>query len=215
MGTVRHRRSFRVAIACCALALTLGSEVASAAIVVTATGPAARLYSAGRKIPDGSTLTLPANASVTLLHPHGTQRLVGPGTFTVGASDATVTNVGFMASAGGPPRRRIGAVRGPSQPVGIVTTPERKMDMVKIQVEAGHFDTALRLVADLERDTSGDRIECHTVRNLHLYTLVAAGRSADARTLPDSCGQRPLPDAEEAIDRQLVIGGEQIVDAGQ
>jgi len=181
---------------------------AGAAVVVSSTGATSRSYPSGRMIPDGSRLVLPANASVTLLHPQGTQRLAGPGTFTVGES----SEAPFLTLATGPQRRRVGAVRSGASARTQPTRTET-MEKVKTEVEAGHYDVALQLVSELERDPQADRVQCHTVRNLRLYALMAAGRADQARSLGDTCMSRALAPGAESLDQQLLAGGEQLVTA--
>jgi hypothetical protein len=80
-------------------------------LVVRATGPSAKSFPAGRKLPDNARISLQANDQLVVLSGRGTRTLRGPGTFTPNGPAAGTTQV--AAAPAQPQRRaRIGAVRG-------------------------------------------------------------------------------------------------------
>ncbi|HEX8262763.1 MAG TPA: hypothetical protein VF547_07810 [Allosphingosinicella sp.] len=77
-------------------------------LVVRSSGPSARSYPAGRRLPESSRLSLKAGDQLIVLDGRGTRVIRGPGSFAAGAPA-----VGRVASAAPVQRRaRIGAVRG-------------------------------------------------------------------------------------------------------
>jgi hypothetical protein len=83
-------------------------------LVVRASGPSAKSYPAGRKLPDGGSVVLKAGDVVTLLDAKGTRTLRGPGSFGVTASSAQVSGAPLTAllDTKRVRRARTGAVRG-------------------------------------------------------------------------------------------------------
>jgi hypothetical protein len=93
-----------------AAALLLTATAAAADIlVVRSTGPSAKSYPPGRRLPESARISLKAGDQLIVLDGRGTRIVRGPGTFAAGASAA-----GRMASAApvAGRRARIGAVRG-------------------------------------------------------------------------------------------------------
>jgi hypothetical protein len=93
-----------------AVALLAGASAARADIlVVRSTGPSAKSYPPGRRIPESARLVLRGGDQLTVLDGRGTRVIRGPGAFTAGAPTA-----GRVASAAPAVdrRARIGAVRG-------------------------------------------------------------------------------------------------------
>ena len=92
-------------------AALLASATAAAAdiLVVRSTGPSARSFPPGKRLPETARITLRASDQVVVLDGRGTRIIRGPGTFTAGAPA-----IGRIASAGPAAQRRarIGAVRG-------------------------------------------------------------------------------------------------------
>jgi hypothetical protein len=89
---------------------------AAETIVVKASGPSAKGYPAGRKLPDTGTLTLKTGDVITLLDGRGTRTLRGPGNFgitaAVGAGADTRTSLASLLETKRVRRARTGAVRG-------------------------------------------------------------------------------------------------------
>lgn len=100
-----------------ALALTLASGTAQAAIVVASSGPSAAQFPAGRKLDDAEQVTLRAGDSVTVLDSKGTRVLRGPGAVRVGATTARSQAGTFavLTRPRGSARVRTGAVRDPGK----------------------------------------------------------------------------------------------------
>ena len=90
--------------------LLAGATAAMADIlVVRSTGPSAKSFPPGRRLPESARIVLKASDQLIVLDGRGTRILRGPGAFTAGAPA-----VGRTASAAPVQRRaRIGAVRGP------------------------------------------------------------------------------------------------------
>lgn len=87
---------------------------AMAGIVVASSGPSAKAYPPGKKLPDDAKITLKASDSVTILDKRGTRVLRGAGTFTVGSSSGPSRTTTFVAltTQRSASRVRTGAVRG-------------------------------------------------------------------------------------------------------
>ncbi|QIQ85380.1 hypothetical protein [Erythrobacter sp.] len=75
------RRFSKAALVGAALVLP---AAAMAGVVVKSSGPSASTYKVGTKVDDGSSITLKAGDSVTVLTSRGTQVLKGAGTYTIG-----------------------------------------------------------------------------------------------------------------------------------
>lgn len=90
-----------------ALLATAGAALADI-LVVRSTGPSARSFPPGKRLPESARISLKASDQLTVLDGRGTRIIRGPGNFTAGAPA-----VGRIASAPTVQRRaRIGAVRG-------------------------------------------------------------------------------------------------------
>lgn len=104
-----------VRLAAAALACSLGVAGAASAqtIVVSASGPSARSYPAGKSLAAGSRIVLAAGDTLTVLDSRGTRVLRGPVT-TSAAASATTANPSFAALVATQNRRRArtGAIRG-------------------------------------------------------------------------------------------------------
>lgn len=87
---------------------------AMAGIVVASSGPSAKAYPPGKKLPDDAKITLKAADSVTILDKRGTRVLRGAGTFTVGSPSGPSRTTTFVAltTQRSASRVRTGAVRG-------------------------------------------------------------------------------------------------------
>ncbi|HEX8241568.1 MAG TPA: hypothetical protein VF574_17660 [Allosphingosinicella sp.] len=93
-----------------AAALLLSASAAAADIlVVRSSGPSAKSFPAGRRLPETARISLKASDQLIVLDGRGTRIIRGPGTFTAGAPGP-----GRIASAAPAVQRRarIGAVRG-------------------------------------------------------------------------------------------------------
>lgn len=87
--------------------LATGTAALADILVVRSTGPSAKSFPPGKRLPEGSRIVLKANDSLDLLDGRGTRTLRGPGTFVAGASAGRVAgNVPVTQR-----RARIGAVR--------------------------------------------------------------------------------------------------------
>ncbi|WP_374414502.1 hypothetical protein [Novosphingobium colocasiae] len=104
----------RLLAACAAGAALLLPLAAQAAIVVAASGPSAKSYPPGTKLPDDATITLQAADSVTVLDKNGTRVLKGAGTYKVGSTSGVNRGATFAAltTQRSATRVRTGAVRG-------------------------------------------------------------------------------------------------------
>ncbi|HKT85528.1 MAG TPA: hypothetical protein VJQ77_05520 [Novosphingobium sp.] len=87
---------------------------AMAGIVVASSGPSAKTYPPGTKLPDDARITLKASDRVTILDKRGTRVLSGAGTYTVGTSSGPSRTSTFVAltTQRSASRVRTGAVRG-------------------------------------------------------------------------------------------------------
>lgn len=87
---------------------------AMAGIVVASSGPSAKTYPPGTKLPDDAKITLKASDRVTILDKRGTRVLSGAGTFTVGSASGPSRTSTFVAltTQRSASRVRTGAVRG-------------------------------------------------------------------------------------------------------
>lgn len=98
------------------LSLGLASPAWADTLVVRASGPSAKNYPPGRKLPDGGSVALKAGDVVTLLDAKGTRTLRGPGSFGVSAAANAAPASGVALAALLDTRRvrraRTGAVRG-------------------------------------------------------------------------------------------------------
>lgn len=90
------------------LLLTAGAALADI-LVVRSSGPSAKSFPPGKRLPESARISLKASDQLVVLDGRGTRIIRGPGTFTAGAP-----TVGRTASAGPAVQRRarIGAVRG-------------------------------------------------------------------------------------------------------
>lgn len=97
-----------------AAALLAVPASAMAGIVVASSGPSARTYPPGTKLPDDAKITLKASDRVTILDKRGTRVLSGAGTHTVGSSTGPSRTSTFVAltTQRSASRVRTGAVRG-------------------------------------------------------------------------------------------------------
>jgi hypothetical protein len=91
-----------------ALLLTAGTALADI-LVVRSSGPSAKSFPPGKRLPESARISLKASDQLVLLDGRGTRIVRGPGTFAAGAPAA-----GRIASSAPPVQRRarIGAVRG-------------------------------------------------------------------------------------------------------
>lgn len=100
------------------MGLMLAGTAFAAPLVVRSAGPSAKLYPAGKAIPDNAKIVLKAGDSIVLLDGKGTRTLSGPGTFsataTATAAATTGSTLNALVSGGGERRARIGAVRSVS-----------------------------------------------------------------------------------------------------
>lgn len=89
--------------------LLTGSVALADILVVRSTGPSAKSFPPGKRLPETARISLKASDQLVVLDGRGTRIIRGPGTFTAGAPTA-----GRVASAGPAVQRRarIGAVRG-------------------------------------------------------------------------------------------------------
>lgn len=103
-----------VALAC---ALGFGGAAIAQTIVISASGPSARSYPAGKSLAAGTRIVLAAGDTLTVLDSRGTRTLRGPIT-TAAEAAATTTNPSFAALVATQNRRRArtGAIRGDGVP---------------------------------------------------------------------------------------------------
>jgi hypothetical protein len=103
-----------IALAC---ALGFAGTAAAQTIVISASGPSARSYPAGKMLAPGSRIVLAAGDTLTLLDNRGTRTLHGPVKASAEAT-ATTANPSFAALVATQNRRRArtGAIRGASVP---------------------------------------------------------------------------------------------------
>jgi hypothetical protein len=92
-------------------AALLATATAAAAdiLVVRSSGPSARAFPPGKRLPESARIALKASDQLILLDGRGTRVLRGPGAFTAGASASART---ASAAPAMERRARIGAVRG-------------------------------------------------------------------------------------------------------
>jgi hypothetical protein len=92
--------------------LATASAAAADILVVRSTGPSAKSYPPGRRLPETARIALQASDQLVVLDGRGTRVIRGPGTFTAGSGAS-----GRIASAAPSIERRarIGAVRGPDE----------------------------------------------------------------------------------------------------
>lgn len=107
MSWVPNSRRARPLIA--AVLLATASAAMADILVVRSSGPSAKSYPPGRRLPESARLVLRAGDQLIVLDGRGTRVIRGPGAFTAGAPA-----VGRVASAAPAVdrRARIGAVRG-------------------------------------------------------------------------------------------------------
>ena len=112
-----NKRRPRAAIAALA-GIMLAGTAAAAPLVVRSAGPSAKMYPAGKAVPDNAKIVLKAGDTIVLLDGKGTRTLSGPGTFnataTATAAATTGSTLNALVSGGGERRARIGAVRSVS-----------------------------------------------------------------------------------------------------
>lgn len=106
------RRMAAIALAAAACALVPGAV--SAGVVVSASGPSAGDFPAGRKIGDSERIVLRAGDTLTVLDDRGTRVLRGAGTFTLGqqGGDSRRSTFAVLTERRSAQRVRTGAVRG-------------------------------------------------------------------------------------------------------
>ena len=105
------RLGFRaMALAC---ALGFGGAALAQTVVISASGPSARSYPAGKSLAAGTRIVLAAGDTLTVLDSRGTRTLRGPVTAAAEAA-ATTANPSFAALVATQNRRRArtGAIRG-------------------------------------------------------------------------------------------------------
>jgi hypothetical protein len=112
MPSVRFSRS--LSIIALGAALLAAAPVTAETLVVRASGPSAGVFSAGKKLADGSSVTLKDGDVLTLLDGRGTRTLRGPGVFGASASATGGGNTSIASFIGArtTTRARTGAVRG-------------------------------------------------------------------------------------------------------
>jgi len=112
-----NKRRPQAAIAALA-GLTLAGTAIAAPLVVRSAGPSAKMYPAGKAVPDNAKIVLKPGDTIVLLDGRGTRTLSGPGTFSATASATAAATTGStlnaLVSGGGERRARIGAVRSVS-----------------------------------------------------------------------------------------------------
>ena len=111
MLSIRNRMHWgAMAVAC---ALGLAGTAWAQTIVISASGPSARAYPAGKSLAAGSRIVLVAGDTLTLLDSRGTRTLRGPVTTSAEASAAR-NNASFASLVATQNRRRArtGAIRG-------------------------------------------------------------------------------------------------------
>ena len=122
-----------LALACC---LGLSEAASAGTVVISASGPSARSYPAGRSLAAGSRIVLAPGDTLTVLDSRGTRTLRGPVTASAEAS-ATTSNASFAALVATQNRRRArtGAIRGVA---GAIARPDN-MWYVNVAGEGGTF----------------------------------------------------------------------------
>ena len=111
----RNKKPLR-RIAAAVFLSTFATAAAADVLVVRATGPSAKAYRAGMKLPDNAKINLKANDTLVLIDGRGTRTLRGPGEFTPSAAPQAATRSAALVSGAGARRPRIGAVRGVEGP---------------------------------------------------------------------------------------------------
>jgi hypothetical protein len=107
LSWVRNSRLARPLIA--AILLATASAAAADILVVRSSGPSAKSYPPGRRLPESARLLLRAGDQLIVLDGRGTRIIRGPGSFTAGASAVgRIASIAPVADR----RARIGAVRG-------------------------------------------------------------------------------------------------------
>lgn len=96
--------------AAAALLLATASAAIADVLVVRASGPSAKSFPAGRRLPDNAKISLQANDQLVILKGTATRTLRGPGTFT--PSGPIAASAPTQVAANPHRRARIGAVRG-------------------------------------------------------------------------------------------------------
>ncbi len=111
MFSISARMRYGAAALACVLGL--GGTAFAQTIVISASGPSARGYPAGKSLAAGSRIVLAAGDTLTVLDSRGTRTLRGPATTTAEAS-TTNANPSFAALVATQNRRRArtGAIRG-------------------------------------------------------------------------------------------------------
>ena len=101
-------KAFARPLLAAALLATAGTALADI-LVVRSTGPSAKSFPPGKRLPESARISLKASDQLVVLDGRGTRIIRGPGTFSAGAPA-----VGRVASAAPTVQRRarIGAVRG-------------------------------------------------------------------------------------------------------
>lgn len=96
-----------------ACALGFGGSALAQTVVISASGPSARSYPAGKSLAAGTQIVLAAGDTLTVLDSRGTRTLRGPVT-TAAQAAATTANPSFAALVATQNRRRArtGAIRG-------------------------------------------------------------------------------------------------------
>ena len=125
MSSVKQSRVLSTLIAGAALFVFTGPAAAET-LVVRASGPSAGGFSAGKKLPDGGSVTLKAGDVLTLLDGRGTRTLRGPGVFGTGATAiaSAGTSIAGFIGARTTSRARTGAVRS-----GVMTAAPRSPNL--------------------------------------------------------------------------------------
>ena len=111
MFSIKHRlRWSAVALFC---AVGLGSSAWAATVVISASGPSARSYPAGKSLAAGSRIVLAAGDTLTVLDSRGTRTLRGPLNTSAEATAARATSsFAALVATQNRSRPRTGAIRG-------------------------------------------------------------------------------------------------------
>jgi hypothetical protein len=88
--------------------LVTASAAAADILVVRSVGPSAKGFAPGKRIPQGTRISLKANDRLDVLDGRGTRTLRGPGSFVAGAATGATASARPVSGQ----RARIGAVRG-------------------------------------------------------------------------------------------------------
>lgn len=117
MFSIKGRRGAGATVLACALgfggAIGFAGMAAAQTVVISASGPSARSYPAGKSLAAGTRIVLAAGDTLTVLDSRGTRTLRGPVT-TAAEAAATRANPSFAALVATQNRRRArtGAIRG-------------------------------------------------------------------------------------------------------